>query len=445
MSAPRILVFVALIGVSSGQTSDCSYSSLLQHFNLTTSNELLSIMRPVKNWTTSSVVLMDMYMYGILQVDMKFQTVTSHIWVLMGWRNEFLTWNSSDFCGIDELTVPTSRLWIPDINIQEDASDSGSTQRGALASVSPDGWVMVSARQRLTATCQLKLRLFPFDTQLCSITFASMISDDESIKLGTFNNDTTLTQLSESFMITQGEWQLEKMDTYVFNISVGQKTQSKLVYRVKIIRKPLLYVINFIVPLFYLLILDLASFFISEGSGEKMSFKVTILLSISVLLLILKDMLPSTEDQLPMIASYSVAIFALVGISVLEAMLISFLFELDDYCVKKEKRCVDAKEEIQLETDCHRESAGSVENGQVKPERSCLPLDGPSGRDLLKRILMEVKAARREMEGQETEKTKTGFYKRVAQIIDSVFFFFYFFTVTTFLTFMYFEWIQNGL
>lgn len=72
-------------------------------------------------------------------------------------------------------------------------------------------------------------------------------------------------------------------------------------FQVKIIRKPLLYLVIFIVPLFYLLVLDLASFFISEGSGEKMSFKVTVLLSISVLLLILKDMLPSTEDKLPMI------------------------------------------------------------------------------------------------------------------------------------------------
>lgn len=63
----------------------------------------------------------------------------------------------------------------------------------------------------------------------------------------------------------------------------------------------MLYVINLILPLFYLLILDLASFFISESSGEKLGFKVTILLSISVLLLILNDILPSTEDKLPMI------------------------------------------------------------------------------------------------------------------------------------------------
>lgn len=57
----------------------------------------------------------------------------------------------------------------------------------------------------------------------------------------------------------------------------------------------------FIIPLLFFIWLDVASFFISEARGEKLSFKVTVLLSISVLLLILKDMMPSTENHLPMI------------------------------------------------------------------------------------------------------------------------------------------------
>lgn len=81
----------------------------------------------------------------------------------------------------------------------------------------------------------------------------------------------------------------------------GNDSGFTLRFQVTISRKPMLYVINLIVPLFYLLVLDLASFFISEARGEKLGFKVTILLSISVLLLILQDMLPSTEEHLPMI------------------------------------------------------------------------------------------------------------------------------------------------
>lgn len=63
----------------------------------------------------------------------------------------------------------------------------------------------------------------------------------------------------------------------------------------------MLYVINLIIPLLFFLVLDLVSFSISEARGEKLSFKVTILLSIAVMLLILQDILPSTEANVPMI------------------------------------------------------------------------------------------------------------------------------------------------
>lgn len=132
-----------------------------------------------------------------------------------------------------------------------------------------------------------------------------------------------LNKVSAEAMVTMGEWELKSLIT--FN---GSKARNRLRYMVRkyfcdgfffvdsflspglmnlpvlqvtMERKPMLYVINLIVPLFFFLILDLASFFISEARGEKLSFKVTILLSISVLLLILQDMLPSTEKSLPMI------------------------------------------------------------------------------------------------------------------------------------------------
>eukprot|EP00066_Takifugu_rubripes_P013353 XP_011602619.1 PREDICTED: 5-hydroxytryptamine receptor 3A-like [Takifugu rubripes] len=185
MVALRVLALLALIAaICNGETADCSYVALMKHLNLTSSSEL-PVMRPVKHWTTPTIVLIDMLLDGILEVDEKFQTVMSHISVYMKWKNEFLAWNSSVFCGMELLPVSLSLLWIT------------------------------------------------------------------------------------------------------------------------ILRKPLLYVVNFIVPLFYLLILDLASFFISEARGEKLGFKITILLSISVLLLILKDILPSTEDNLPMIGESS--------------------------------------------------------------------------------------------------------------------------------------------
>lgn len=70
-------------------------------------------------------------------------------------------------------------------------------------------------------------------------------------------------------------------------------------------RRPLLYVINFLLPILFFLSLDLASSFIADHRGEKLGFKVTVLLAISVLLLILNDILPSMSNKTPLIGTGS--------------------------------------------------------------------------------------------------------------------------------------------
>lgn len=53
--------------VSSSETTDCSYEDLINHLNLTSSNDL-AIRRPVKHWTTPTPVFVDMLLYGIVEV-----------------------------------------------------------------------------------------------------------------------------------------------------------------------------------------------------------------------------------------------------------------------------------------------------------------------------------------------------------------------------------------
>ncbi|XP_053194927.1 5-hydroxytryptamine receptor 3A-like [Scomber japonicus] len=401
-------------------------------------------MRPVKNWTTPTLLTLDMWLYGILEVDEKSQTLTSHIWIQSVWPNEFLTWNSSDFCGIDMVTVSRSMLWTPDIVIQEDASDSGSIHKDDHLTVTSSGTVHSNIRQRLTSTCRLNLFHFPFDNQHCNISFTSTSYMEDILKLETYNNDTFLAATSELIMITRGEWQLENIEVVTDRWISGRGKYCKLIYMVKISRKPLLYVIILIIPLFYLLVLDLASFFIHEARGEKLSFKVTVLLSISVLLLILQDMLPSTEDSLPMIATFCVSIFTMVGVSVMEAMVVIFLIDWDDFIGKKVQSSDDAHVETQMDV-IQNEPVGAEEKGEVKADKSYLPLDRPKDDkgDLLKLILEEVREARQEVGKQDKVKKKPAYYRKLAEIIDSVFFGIYLLTFIAFVACMYLTWFHK--
>lgn len=66
-------------------------------------------------------------------------------------------------------------------------------------------------------------------------------------------------------------------------------------------RRPQLYIVNFLLPVFFFLCLDMASFLISDCGGEKLSFKVTVLLAVTVMQLILNEILPSSSERIPLI------------------------------------------------------------------------------------------------------------------------------------------------
>ncbi|XP_054908153.1 5-hydroxytryptamine receptor 3A-like [Poeciliopsis prolifica] len=430
--AALTVTLLALAGVSCSQASDCSYSALLNHLKLDATNSGLQIERPVKNWNTITEVQLEMILDSILDVDEKLQTVTIHIYVRMYWINEHLTWNSSEFCGINILNIPVSMIWVPDIIIQEDASETANSHDHPLVSVCPNGKVSLVKRLQLTYICKLNLFRFPFDSQTCNITFSSLNYNNDLLKLVKSTNDSVLMKLSGLKMLTEGEWKLVNMESISYTSLIQR---SSLVYQITLERKPFLYVVNLILPLLFLLILDLASFFVGVSSGEKLSVQLKILLSIFILLPILKDILPSTEDSLPVMAIHCISVFTLVWINVLETMLISLLKDVV-CCVGEEQQNAEVIKVKEQEADNRNESTGV--SGTDKPEETNSPLDLPGDSRELKFIMDRTKP------GPKTPETQKNMQKsnrlRWVQIFDSVFFVLYFATVVFTQAFLFGLW-----
>lgn len=81
----------------------------------------------------------------------------------------------------------------------------------------------------------------------------------------------------------------------------GDQTRDDVCPQITMKRRPILYIVNFLLPVVFFLCLDLSSFLISEKGGEKLSFKVTVLLAVTVLQLILNEILPSSTNRIPLI------------------------------------------------------------------------------------------------------------------------------------------------
>ncbi|KAK5614546.1 hypothetical protein CRENBAI_020703 [Crenichthys baileyi] len=188
------------------------------------------------------------------------------------------------------------------------------------------GDVEVQNDQVLVSTCMMHIYKFPFDIQSCNLTFKSIIHTAREIRLQPSDNSSEATEWSREVMRTQYEWLFINM-TVTANNASELTDQDIIIYTITMERRSLLYIVNFLLPVLFFLSLDLASFMISDYGGEKLSFKVTVLLAITVLQLILNEILPSSSNQVPLIATYCIVVFGLMMLSLLETIFVMYLRE----------------------------------------------------------------------------------------------------------------------
>ena len=71
--------------------------------------------RPVGNSSEPIVVVFGLSIHHIIDVDEKNQILTVNCWLSQVWNDTHLTWNASDFGGIDTIALPYDKVWRPDI------------------------------------------------------------------------------------------------------------------------------------------------------------------------------------------------------------------------------------------------------------------------------------------------------------------------------------------
>uniref|UniRef100_A0A3Q1CI50 Uncharacterized protein n=2 Tax=Amphiprion ocellaris TaxID=80972 RepID=A0A3Q1CI50_AMPOC len=349
-----LLLFLLLIRAADGESSEkvCSYQDVLNHLNLTKDNELFSMTRPIKDYKRSTEVSLELLLYAILDVKEIDQTFVPYVWILMKWQNDYISWDPHDFCGITNVSLPTGVLWKPDLTIEEIPKNyrlfttcSNSWYRTSphgsrriekdKAPPSPhltidyNGTVFVQNDQVLVSTCRMHVYKFPFDTQSCTLSFKSVVHTVTEIRLVHHWSSSETTEWSRELMRTQYEWLFLNMKVTNKSVTTFGAEQDMIIYTISMKRRPLLYIINFLLPVFFFLCLDLASFLISDRGGEKLSFKVTVLLAVTVMQLILNEILPSSSNRIPLIAVYCIGIFGLMLLSLLETIVVMYLMEKD--------------------------------------------------------------------------------------------------------------------
>ncbi|XP_029312563.1 5-hydroxytryptamine receptor 3A-like [Cottoperca gobio] len=435
---------------------NCSYLNLLKRLNMTKNKELFTMARPVENHTNPTVVYLQMAIYGILDVREVDQTFIAYIWVYLRWINEHIRWHPNKFCGIQQIVIPAEVLWKPDVMIEE-MTEKDKAPPSPYLTVSHEGGVEFRNDIMLISTCKMQIYKFPFDVQSCSLSFKSAVYSDKELLFEAILDSSMMTGWSRD--MTQYEWlfiNITAINTTVDNFIYNQ---SMIVYTIKMRRRPLLYIANFLVPILFFFSLDLASFLISDRGGEKLSFKVTVLLAVTVMQLILNEILPSSSDSIPLIAIYCIGMFGLIMLSLLETILVMYLIEKDFASEDNEankgqimsEECEDKQGnydgEVKKWTHCSCVCDVSADEPpsdllSVKEDKSSQLTEESNALEKLSDELGDAVKTLSLLLNSRKEARKPNYWTEVAKTIDKVFFVVYVTVAGLFLAVIFTVWIN---
>ncbi|KAG2463193.1 5HT3A protein, partial [Polypterus senegalus] len=242
--------------------------------------------RPAFNLSSPTITNISFTLYAVLGVY---------------WHHEFLQWDPEACGGVSKISLPVEELWTPDIIVYE-FIDEDKSQRCPYVYVNHTGQIRYDRMLRVVSSCNLEIFNFPFDVQNCTLTFGSYMHTIRDVRVSTAIPFEQISANSKKYLETSGEWELVVIQGESDILKFGIDEWDIITFWVVIKRRPILYVVNLLIPSAFLMVIDILSFLLPPHSVDRASFKMTLILGYTVFLLIMNDLLPSTANGTPLIA-----------------------------------------------------------------------------------------------------------------------------------------------
>ncbi|KAI0208164.1 Neuronal acetylcholine receptor subunit beta-3 [Lamellibrachia satsuma] len=263
-------------------------------------------------------VLIGLMFRRVLNFDERRQIFSSSIWIKEAWVDPLLTWDPLKFGGVDKVFIPGKQLWRPDLRIYDTALRAFSDD--VVADVSYKGEVHYTYPATIHVSCTLNTYHFPFDEQSCPLIIGSWAYEQAVLDVLPFPKNS----IDMKYYLKHGEWEL------IFVKSVKGETRrhgvdntvfSNVTFWLQLKRRSdtLFYYIYF--PNVLMNLLSLFSFLLPCDSTEKINLGISILLTMTVYILMLPDILPMS-GIVPIIVHYMSYTYVLVGVSLTMSIIV---------------------------------------------------------------------------------------------------------------------------
>uniref|UniRef100_A0A4X2KRE2 Cholinergic receptor nicotinic alpha 2 subunit n=1 Tax=Vombatus ursinus TaxID=29139 RepID=A0A4X2KRE2_VOMUR len=269
--------------------------------------------RPVQNTSDVVIIHFGLSIAQLIDVDEKNQMMTTNVWLKQEWSDYKLRWNPTEYGNITSIRVPSEMIWIPDIVLYNNADGEFAVTHMTKAHLFFTGTVKWAPPAIYKSSCSIDVTFFPFDQQNCKMKFGSWTYDKAKIDLEQMEKMVDLKDYWES-----GEWAIiNAVGTYnTKKYDCCVEIYPDITYFFIIRRLPLFYTINLIIPCLLISCLTVLVFYLPSDCGEKITLCISVLLSLTVFLLLITEIIPSTSLVIPLIGEYLLFTMIFVTLSI---------------------------------------------------------------------------------------------------------------------------------
>ncbi|XP_032911116.1 neuronal acetylcholine receptor subunit alpha-2 isoform X2 [Catharus ustulatus] len=270
--------------------------------------------RPVPNTSDVVIVRFGLSIAQLIDVDEKNQMMTTNVWLKQEWSDYKLRWDPAEYDNVTSIRVPSEMIWIPDIVLYNNADGEFAVTHMTKAHLLWDGTVTWVPPAIYKSSCSIDVTFFPFDQQNCKMKFGSWTYDKAKIDLENMDHHVDLKDYWES-----GEWAIiNAISTYTSKkYDCCTEIYPDITFYFVIRRLPLFYTINLIIPCLLISCLTVLVFYLPSDCGEKITLCISVLLSLTVFLLLITEIIPSTSLVIPLIGEYLLFTMIFVTLSII--------------------------------------------------------------------------------------------------------------------------------
>nr|prf acetylcholine receptor alpha1b [Xenopus laevis] len=260
------------------------------------------VVRPVETYKDQVVVTVGLQLIQLINVDEVNQIVSTNIRLKQQWPQVNLKWDPAKYGGVKKIRIPSSDVWSPDLVLYNNRDGDFRISKDTKILLEYTGKITWTPPAIFKSYCEIIVTYFPFDQQNCSMKFGTWTYDGSLLVI---NQEPDRPDLS-NFMAS-GEWMMKDYRCWkhwVYYTCCPDKPYLDITYHFVLQRLPLYFIVNVIIPCLLFSFLTGLVFYLPTDSGEKMTLSISVLLSLTVFLLVIVELIPSTSSAVPLIGKY---------------------------------------------------------------------------------------------------------------------------------------------